>query len=158
MPGSQRPFWMHQLVEYVLGLALISVGARSPTPVLPCVLGALIMLNAAITRGPLSAFRGVPRGVHRTVDVVLVGLAVVLALQPVIDIDSTGRMLIALVAGALAFVWWHSSFAEKPPKAVPGAQRAGAGDRGGDRSSEIGRTAGRMVGEGVNAVRRRTRH
>jgi hypothetical protein len=29
---AKRPFWMHQLVEYVLGIVLIAQGLQSPTP------------------------------------------------------------------------------------------------------------------------------
>lgn len=158
MPDSKRPFWMHQLVEYLLGLLLISFGARSLTPLMPCVLGALIVINAAITRGPMSAFRGIPRSVHRRLDVVLVVVAVGFALQPVVEIESAGRVLIVVAAGALVFLWSQSSFAEKVPRArrtrstgVPVSNEAI------DRGVQIGRTAGRWVGEGVNAVRRRTR-
>ena len=68
----KRPFWMHQLVEYLLGVALLSQGLRTTEPLVPTVLGALVLLNVAVVDGPLSAFKAVSRGFHRGVDVALV--------------------------------------------------------------------------------------
>ena len=45
------------------------------------------------------------------------------------------------------FVWWHTSFADAR------RSRAAVSAEGG-RSTEVGRIAGRLVGNGVNAVRR----
>ena len=54
---SKRPFWMHQLVEYILGGSMIAAGSAQPDTGGARVVGAIVMLNAAITSGPLSAFR-----------------------------------------------------------------------------------------------------
>ena len=48
---------MHQLVEYLLGVALLSQGLQTAEPLVPAVLGALVLLNAAIVDGPLSAVK-----------------------------------------------------------------------------------------------------
>ena len=53
----QRPFWMHQIVEYVLGVALIMTAVQQPEPAIPALMGLLILLNAARRR---RAGRGVP--------------------------------------------------------------------------------------------------
>jgi hypothetical protein len=149
MAGAKRPFWMHQLVEYVLGIVLLAQALQSETPALPAVAGGAIVLNAACTHGPLAAFRVVPRRVHRILDLVVVGLTVALAAQPWGEIESGARVVMLGLAAVLAFIWWQSDFSEK-------AKRPPV-DAGGDRSTEIGRVAGRVVGGGVNTVKRWTK-
>jgi hypothetical protein len=34
--GAQRPFWMHQVVEYLIGIVLIGAAFQLPEPVVPC--------------------------------------------------------------------------------------------------------------------------
>ena len=143
---SKRPFWMHQVVEYILGGAMVASGLQSPTPVVPSVVGAVIMLHAAITIGPLGAFRVINRAVHRVVDVVVIAVEVLAAVQPWISLESATRMIMIGIALVHLFVWWNSSFATRT-KASPISAKGG-------RSTEIGRIAGRLVGNGVNVVRR----
>ncbi len=91
-----RPFWMHQVVEYIIGAVFVSAGFGSPTPAVPAVLGAIVMLNAAIAIGPAAAFRLVHRRVHRILDLVVIGLVAVAVVQPWIEIDGNARLLIGL--------------------------------------------------------------
>jgi hypothetical protein len=153
MPGptenvtGKRPFWMHQIAEYVLGGVLVAQGLQSPTPAMPAVAGALIMMNAAIVRGPLAAFRVVGRRTHRLLDVVVFAAVFVAAVQPVVHIEAASRLVMAAIACVMAFIWWQTSFVEK-------AQRRAAISADGGRSTEVGRLAGRAVGDGVNMVRR----
>ena len=142
---------MHQLVEYILGGVLVAQGLQSPQPVLPALAGALVMLNAATVRGPWSAFRVVSRSMHRRLDLVVIVVVVVLALQPWVAVDAGARIVMVGVAGALGFVWWQSSFAEKPARGAAGRQPIGAD---GGRGTEIGRLAGRAIGDGINAAKR----
>lgn len=145
---AKRPFWMHQVVEYLLGGVLVAQGLQSPTPVLPAVAGGLMMVNAAIVTGPLAAFRVVHRRVHRWLDLVVIAVIVVMGVQPAIDIESSARAVMLIVAGLFAFVWWQTSFTEK----VRRGRAAISAEDG--RSTEVGRLAGRAVGDGVNLVRR----
>jgi hypothetical protein len=145
---AKRPFWMHQVVEYLLGGVLVAQGLQSPTPALPAVAGGLIMVNAAIVTGPLAAFRVVHRSVHRWLDLVVIAIIVVLGAQPTIDVEASARAVMLVVAGLLAFVWWQTSFTEK----VRSGRAAISAQDG--RSTEVGRLAGRAVGDGVNLVRR----
>ena len=85
---SKRPFWMHQLVEYILGGSMIAAGLHSPTPRYPPSIGVIVMLHAAITVAPLGAFRVISRKVHRFVDIAVIGFEVVAGVQPWIDLDS----------------------------------------------------------------------
>ena len=146
----KRPFWMHQVVEYVLGGVLVAQGLQSPTPVLPSVAGGMIMANAAIVTGPLAAFRIVHRRVHRILDVLVIAAVVVLAVQPWFEVDASNRVVMAVIAGVMAFVWWQSSFAERAPRHPGRTKITAAGGRG----VEVGRLAGRAVGDGINAAKR----
>jgi hypothetical protein len=153
VPSSQRvrggrPFWMHQLVEYIFGAVLVAQGLQSPSPVLPAVAGGVVMVNAAMVRGPLAAFRVTSRAVHRVADLVVMGAIVAAAVQPWIAVDAGARLVMLGVTVALAFVWWQTNFAEKAPRA------GGAIGAEGGRSTEVGRLAGRAVGDGINIAKR----
>ncbi len=143
---SKRPFWMHQIVEYILGGALIATGLQSPTPLVPSVVGGLVMLHAALTIGPVGAFRVIGRRTHRVIDVVIISIEFLAVVQPWIELDSGTRIIIAGIASVHLFVWWQTNFAQRP-KSPPVSGEGG-------RSAEVGRFAGRLVGNGVNAVRR----
>lgn len=148
--AGKRPFWMHQLVEYILGGALVASGMQSVTPLVPAVLGGLIMLNAALTKGALGAFRAYDRRLHRTLDIGIIMLSLVAVGQPWIEVDAGTRIVILAVTTVQIVVFFGSSYAERQRKAAPAA---GAGSTG-DRSTDLGRSAGRIAGSGVNAVRK----
>jgi hypothetical protein len=81
--------------------------------------------------------------VHRVIDVGLIALTFVAAFQPWLDTDSGVRLIVVFIGVVYAFVWWQSNFAEKVKGPKVSAE-------GGGRSTEVGR----LVGNGVNAVRR----
>ncbi len=145
---GKRPFWMHQLVEYILGVVLVGSGTQSPEPLVPAVLGGVILLYAASTKSSVSAFRLLPRSFHRVGDPVVVALELGCAVQPWVEADFGSRMIIAAIAMVHLFVWWQSSYTEKVKKPTSASAPSG------DRATDIGRTAGRLVGGGVKAVRR----
>lgn len=142
-----RPFWLHQSAEYLIGLVLVAMGLQSPDPVAATLAGGLVILNAAVVDGPLGAFRLFSRPAHRMADLVVIGVLVVVAALPWLNVDNTSRILLAIAAVVLGFVWWNSAF-EKRPKRQPGQPV--------DRSEAIGRTAGRTVGGIARLVRDRT--
>ena len=151
---AMRPFWIHQLAEYVIGLALIAQGMQDPAPLVPTLAGALVLVNAAAVRGPLGAFRFIGRGVHRWLDVV-VGAAIALAaIQPGFEVEVTGRAIMLVMLLPLGFLWCYTDWDERRER------RARRVARGSDRGDELGRTAGRLVGTaftaGRNAVRKRS--
>lgn len=146
--AGKRPFWMHQLVEYILGAALVASGLQSTTPVMPALMGGLIMANAAITRGGLAAFQVIHRRVHRWVDVAIMIVIAIVSVQPWVSIESGSRMIIAAVGVVFLVVWLGSSFTEKAK-----TPKLAAAPKGGDRSTDFGRSAGRLVGSGVKAAR-----
>ena len=147
MAGGKRPFWMHQLVEYILGVALVASGAQSPTPAVPALLGGLILLNAALTKGALGAFRAYNRKVHRALDPVVILVCVAGALQPWVSVESSTRAVIIAISVVHLVVFLGSSFHERPPR---GARAKASGDR----STELGKSAGRVVGSGVKSARK----
>lgn len=166
---AKRPFWMHQLVEYILGGALVASGLQSPDPLVPAVVGGVVLLFAASTKGAMSAFRLLDRRLHRWLDPVLVLVQIAAALQPWVSVDNATRAIMVAIAVVHAVVWLGSSFTEKPKRAknaanaanpASGASGAGAGSSGAsgatgesDLSTAIGQKAGRLVGGGVNMVR-----
>jgi O-antigen/teichoic acid export membrane protein len=139
---------MHQLVEYLLGVALLSQGLRTAEPLVPTVLGALVLVNVAVVDGPLSAFKAVSRRFHRGVDVVLV-VAMVVAVLLVDSLTSSVQFMIVGSAAVMAVLIWRSDYRERV-KRTPLSSGAG-------RSEEVGRLAGRAVGQGVQAWRRTRR-
>ncbi|MEZ5274149.1 MAG: hypothetical protein R2694_17950 [Ilumatobacteraceae bacterium] len=144
-PGK-RPFWMHQAVEYLLGLALVASAMRNPTPVVPSIAGGVIVLWAALTSGALGARTS---RCDKVGDPVLDGLLLVAAFQPWWSVESSARMLTAAIAVVHLFVWFQSRYDERKKKPA-GSKSASSGDR----ATDLGRAAGRLVGNGVNAVRR----
>ena len=153
--AGKRPFWMHQLVEYILGGALVASGLQSPYPLVPAVLGGIVMGHAAITRGALAAFRVIDRRLHRVLDPLVIGLQVLGAVQPWITVDPGTREKPKKPAKSEQATSGQakSERAESAPAGNPNGTPSDA-PVAGDRSAEIGRSAGRMVGSGVNAVRR----
>lgn len=146
--AGKRPFWMHQLAEYIIGGALVASGLQSPTPAVPAMVGGLIMFNAAITRGGLAAFQWIHRRVHRYTDLVIMAVIALAAAQPWISVDTGSRSLLIVFGVMFVVVWLGSSFTEKAKK-----PKVPAAPKGGDRSTDFGRSAGRMVGAGVKAAR-----
>jgi len=141
--GAQRPFWMHQVVEYFIGLVLIGGALQTLEPAVPAVMGVVVMANTAIAKGPASAFPVTSRTQHRWLDVVVMLLLVVAAVQPFVEVDSTGRFLLGAIAFVMFFVWLNSDFAEKSARKQRRVSEAGP------QSEELGRKAGRAVGGAV---------
>ena len=141
----KRPVWMHQLVEYLLAIALLSQGLRATEPVVPTVLGALLLVNVAVVDGPLSAWKVVGRRPHRLVDVVLTVTVAAAAFLPGSLMSSSTRALVVGTAAVMAFMTWRSDYREREQRAPVSAA--------GGRAEEVGRLAGRAVGQGVNAWR-----
>ncbi|MFN3258245.1 MAG: hypothetical protein ACE37B_21405 [Ilumatobacter sp.] len=152
---AMRPFWLHQVVEYVIGAVFISSSIQSEAPAIPAVLGVGVMLNAACTHGPAGAFSFLHRRVHRIIDVVIVVAVVSAAVQPVVSVGDNARLLMLMLAVVLAFVWWNTDFATKDErKARRMATKSTRRRPSRPTSEEVGQKAGRLVGDGVNFARR----
>ncbi len=151
---AMRPFWIHQLAEYLIGVALIASGFQDPEPLVPVLAGILVMANTAIVRGPLGAFRLVGRGVHRWLDLVVITAIAVGAVQPWLAVEVTGRAVMLIILFPLGFLWFYTDWAERRQRSQRRAERAQTGDR-------IGRSAGRMAANayvaGKRAVEKRSK-
>ncbi len=147
---ARRPFWLHQIVEYLLGIILVALGLQMPDPLVPSLAGLLVLLNAAIAIGPASAFRVVGRRTHRVLDLVVIALIVVLAVQPWLPADGGTRGVMVAIAGVLGVVWYYTDFAEREERRERRMVAAA-----GQRPEEIGRTAGRVAGNVVSRWKRR---
>lgn len=176
---GKRPFWMHQVVEYILGVLVVASGTQSPTPVVPATLGGLVLVYAASTKSSVAAFRVLPRALHRVGDPIVCAVLVVGAIQPWVDVDVGARFVLIGVSVVYLFVWWQSDYSEhvsrrdrkaaaaarsetparhaQPAQADQPAAADGAGPASTDRSTEVGRMLGRAVGLGVTAARRAKR-
>lgn len=135
----------------MFGIGGIVWGAQSPEPLYPCVAGALLLVNAATTHGPIAAFRLVPRQLHRVFDIVLVVLMLVAAVVARSNIDASGRGMLVAFAVAHAFVTWRTDFRITPPRAAEAAKARPLD------SEEIGRKAGRLSGTAYKMIRDRKR-
>ncbi|MFV0307225.1 MAG: hypothetical protein ACK5OX_05735 [Desertimonas sp.] len=138
-----RPFWLHQAVEYLLGLILIAQGLQGTTPAVPALAGALIVANAAIVDGPLGAFRAVSRRQHRVADLVVIAVVALLGALPFVDADATSRVLLVGVAAGMALLWWTTSFERRVDKTPT-------------TGTDVAGVAGRLAGRAARAVRDRT--
>ena len=125
-PGS--PFWIHQVVEYLLGVLLLSQAIQSEHPTVPVLLGVGVILLAATADGPLAAFHVVPRPLHRVLDVVAIVAIAVATIVFRDDLGTVGVVFAAAVVVAMAGLVVRTSYAPKrakprravtPPPSVP---------------------------------------
>ena len=120
------PFWIHQLVELLLGALLLVEGARANQHTAVVVtLGALLVLLALCSDGPLSAWPWIGRRVHRALDLVA---AAVLAVSPLV-LSLDGVLAIAVLELAAAGMVWLAVRTNWRPKAKARRQRAAEPER-----------------------------
>jgi hypothetical protein len=147
---AMRPFWIHQLAEYLIGVALIAQGLQEKDPLVPAVAGIVILCNVAIVRGPLGAFKWVGRGAHRWLDLaVMIGILAA-AIQPWFSVPSGGRLIMLVILVPLGFLWFYTDWAERA------GRRQRRVDRAGVKSDAVGRSAGRIAGNAYNAIRKKS--
>ena len=145
---ARRPFWIHQVAEYVIGLVLVSLGLQAPDPLVPAVAGGAIILNAALVHGPLGAFDLVSRRQHRLLDLLVILGVIIAAIQPWASVDNATRAVMIGVAAVLTTVWWYTDFAER-------LARRERRERAAVRGEDIGRGAGRLAASAMTAWRNR---
>lgn len=142
-----RPFWIHQFAEYLIGIALVSQGLQDTEPLLPTVAGAVVVVNAAIVTGPLGAFRVIGRRQHRWLDIGVMLAIAVGALQPWVDVTSSGRAVMLVILLPLGFLWFYTDWAERPRR--KDRRAAAAGPTG----EQVGKTAGRLAGTAYTSAK-----
>jgi hypothetical protein len=94
----------HQGGDYLVAALLLLSLARSDSPAWPLVIGVVGLANAAMTRGPLAAYRRVPLPAHALVDV---GLVVACVVGAVVVRGNTTDSLVLVSAAVLegTIVW-----------------------------------------------------
>ena len=145
-----RPFWIHQLAEYLIGIALIAQGLQEKNPVVPAVAGVLVLLNASIVRGPLGAFKWVGRRVHKWFDLVLMAASLFAALQPWEPVPAGGRLIMLVMLVPIGFLWFYTDWEERAGRKERRLQRADV------KGENVGRSAGRMAGNAFNTIKKKT--
>ncbi len=146
----RRPFWLHQVVEYILGIVLISQGLQLREPLTLTLSGVAILINAAVVTGPLSAFGWISRPAHRIGDLLLVLLLLILGLQPLWTIDATSRSTLVAVAIVMFMLWRITDYtapSQRQPRPPRGAHRT-VQSQNSKRpdAQQYGKAAGRAAG------------
>jgi len=171
LPRRHVPFGGHQLAEYSLAAALAVVGLHlTGRPELVLVIaGGVLALFAVTSKGPLAAWRIVPRKLHLYIDL---PLAACFALSPLVYVPSFPLIPI-IISEAVAFVMVRMSLmTEIDPRPRPerggrrkGSSPAGAYRADGGRAGALGATeapdavtvvagtAGRLLGTAVKKAR-----
>lgn len=147
---AMRPFWIHQLAEYLIGVALIAQGLQEQDPLVPAVAGIAVMLNVAVARGPLGAFKWVGRRVHRWFDLVLMVAILVAAIQPWATVPPGGRLIMLVMLVPLGFLWFYTDWAERSGRKARRLERADV------TGENVGRSAGRLAGNAFNTIKKKT--
>ena len=94
----------HHAGDYVVAaLALLSLG-RADSVIWPFAVGLVAFCNAAMTRGPLAAYRKISVGAHRVIDVGVVAVCVVGAVA-VRDHRSEALVLVAIGVVQSTIIW-----------------------------------------------------
>lgn len=148
---AQRPFAIHQFAEYLIGTALISFAFQDPEPMVPVAMGIVVVGIAAFSAGPLGAFRAIPRGVHRWVNIAEMVAMVVAAAQPWIPVSPVGRLALVGLCLPFGFSWFYTDWSDRKSRRE---RRTAAGS---DTGARVGATAGRLAGRGWNKAKQTAR-
>ena len=117
--GTQgRGFWLHQIVEYIIGIGMLFLAGQSSDPAWPAIIGAVILVNAAMSDGAMSAYRVIPRQIHKFVDwLVVVGA---LAASVFADHDAQARVSLLGVGFILAVIALGTNYVGKGARSARG--------------------------------------
>ncbi len=155
----KRPFWLHQIAEYIVGAALIGSGLQSPSPAIPAVLGGLVLVNAACADAPLSAFRIANRRWHRIIDIALLVIGILATASPGLDLGT--RIVQGCCVVVFATVVLNTNYSPAKDRRSSMSRSSNSQASGsGDRADEFGRSAGRVAGTAAAKARAtwRARH
>ena len=150
------PFWVHQLVELLLGALLLLQGARTGEHTLALVgLGAALLLLALCSDGALAAWPWIGRGAHRVADF---AAATVLAVSPLVlgFTQALAIVLVELAAGALVWLAFQTNWRRSAPRqtrAPDGAAPTPAPTTQPARAPETGPPLPRRFGTAVGRAR-----
>ena len=117
MASNGRGFWMHQFVEYFIAGGLVMMSAQLKEPTIPAAMGLIMLVNAAVTDGFLSAFKWISRGVHRVIDWLIITACLVLSF--VADMETNGRLALLGVGVVLGVIVLGTNFAKRGAQTEP---------------------------------------
>jgi FtsH-binding integral membrane protein len=141
----KRPFWIHQLVDYILGIVLMAQANEAPKPIVPLVVGLVVLINAACVDGPLAAYKGLSRPRHRIADIVLTVIVLAIGIAGY-GLKGSNQTTFIAVAILWAVVILGTNYTPKAKREkIPRNQL----------STEAGKVAGRAVAGGINSWRGR---
>ena len=129
---------------------MLASGLQSPKPLIPAIVGSLILLNTAIVDAPFGAFRLVGRRLHRILDYIVLGIATVACAAPGMDLAT--RLVQILIVIVFAVVVWRTDYSAVKPKVK---QPISATPEG--KADEIGRFAGHTAGTWASKIRDKSR-
>ncbi|MFY8238291.1 MAG: hypothetical protein ACOVK5_03560 [Ilumatobacteraceae bacterium] len=149
MATTKRSFWLHQVCEYVIAGFLASAATQSSQPAPLALLALLILVNAAIVQGPVSAFQFVSRSVHRILDVAMI--VIMLATALLTDLNASARITVLGLTALLGMIVIGTNYAKTEPR----VRSRGATGTPSDRSEQFAKNAGRTVGRIGRAIKDR---
>ncbi|MCU1455991.1 MAG: hypothetical protein JWL73_83, partial [Actinomycetia bacterium] len=105
------PLWVHQVVEYGVGLVLVYQSVHSADAPQLAAAGLLTIVLAAFTDAGAGALRWIPPLLHRTLDVLMIA---VLLLAPFVFGVGDPVAIVLCVGGATTLGWlhWHTRWLE----------------------------------------------
>jgi anaerobic C4-dicarboxylate transporter len=106
-----RGFWLHQIVEYLIAAALILMSAQSRHSFVVAGYGIALLINVAIADGPLSAYKVVPRNIHRIIDWLFV--VALFAGSFLLDVDQSTRTTLFAMAVAIIVIALTTNYTKK---------------------------------------------
>ena len=154
------PFWIHQVVEYLLGALLLTQAIQTSRPLIPVLLGLAVILLAATADGPVAAFRIVPRPLHRVLDLVVLATIVVAGVVFRDELGTAGLVFTVLAAAGLAGLVIRTDYRAKPRRTKPvvapvvdEAQPPPPPTGPVSKAERMSRAAGRALGRGIKSYR-----
>jgi predicted lipid-binding transport protein (Tim44 family) len=186
-PTPKLSFWLHQTIEYFLGVFIVTQAIQGPSAVLPVSAGVLVIVLAATADGPLAAFHLVPRRIHRWLDLAVAAVLLVGGLLLRDRMNTFGLVVVLGSAALLVLFMLRTDYSKKLTRAQRKAQAAASAPTATttasptlpapDRPSgtptsasttadsappsstgeQVGRLAGRMTAKGMKAVQKRVK-
>jgi hypothetical protein len=92
--------------------------------------------------------------VHRIIDIGIIVLCFASLAQPWVEYEFGTKVIVFAITTVLVVVFFGSDYTERKKKAPKQAPAAGSDSATGDKATDLGKTAGRVVGSGVNVVRK----
>ncbi len=118
MSAQGRPYWLHQVAEYIVGLVLLLMITRAHGDAAPLLAagGVLVLVNVAISGPPAGCVRMVSRPVHRWTDVAVV--AALVAIPIVLRERTTSTVWFTMIGCAvvLLVVRLTTNYAVRPAR------------------------------------------